>query len=68
MALRPIFLAISSATSFVRTIDIEFKWHPGMSVSQKQTCPGRDHFDVLYELSDPAGMICRAVLEKLGIG
>jgi len=36
MALRPIFFAISSATSFVRTIDVEFKWHAGMSVSQKQ--------------------------------
>jgi|TARA_Y100000031_G_scaffold124687_1_gene140631 hypothetical protein len=32
------------------------------------SCPGRDHFDVLYELSDPGGIICRAVLEKLGFG
>lgn len=31
-------------------------------------CAGRDHFDVLYELSDPGGQISRAVAEKLGLG
>ncbi|MDP6517427.1 MAG: alpha/beta hydrolase [Alphaproteobacteria bacterium] len=30
-------------------------------------CPGRDHFDVLYELSAADGLICRAVASKLGL-
>ena len=36
MAHRPIFLPLSSETTFVRTVSVEFKWHAGMSVSQKQ--------------------------------
>ncbi len=30
-------------------------------------CPDRNHFDVLYELSDADGLICRALAAKLGL-
>jgi acetyl esterase/lipase len=30
-------------------------------------CPGRDHFNVLYELADAGGLIASAVAEKLGL-
>ena len=30
-------------------------------------CPGRDHFDVLYDLSEADGLICREVARKLGL-
>jgi hypothetical protein len=36
MANRPIFLPMQSSSSFVNKIGVEFKWHAGMSVSQKQ--------------------------------
>jgi hypothetical protein len=36
MANRPIFLPIPSASSLIRTVGIEFKWHPGMAATQKQ--------------------------------
>jgi len=36
MASRPVFIPTRSKTSFVREIPIEFRWHAGMSVSQKQ--------------------------------
>jgi hypothetical protein len=36
MAQRPVFLAATEGKSLVQEIPIEFKWHPGMSVSQKQ--------------------------------
>lgn len=36
MANRPIFLPIPSRTSFVRKVNVEFTWYPGMSASQKQ--------------------------------
>jgi hypothetical protein len=36
MAQRPLLLATPEGNSLVLEIPIEFKWHPGMSVSQKQ--------------------------------
>ena len=30
-------------------------------------CPGRDHFDVLYELAEPGGLVYQAIAEKLGL-
>jgi hypothetical protein len=36
MAQRPIFIPASSGAALVQTEMVEFQWHPGMSVSQKQ--------------------------------
>ncbi len=36
MALRPIFISTDNKHAFVREEEIEFKWSPGMSKSQKQ--------------------------------
>lgn len=36
MALRPIFLSESTDKNFIKEIEIEFKWFPGMSITQKQ--------------------------------
>lgn len=36
MAVRPIFVPKRSASAYVREIDVEFRWFPGMSVIQKQ--------------------------------
>lgn len=36
MATRPVFVPRRSATAYVRQIDVEFQWFPGMAVSQKQ--------------------------------
>ncbi|MEQ9725181.1 hypothetical protein ABRP29_06025 [Pseudomonas sp. WHRI 8822A] len=36
MAERPIFIPTPQAGTFVETEFVDFKWHPGMSVSQKQ--------------------------------
>lgn len=36
MANRPVFLPSTSPNSFVEKRDVEFKWFPGMAVSQKQ--------------------------------
>lgn len=37
MAKRPVFIAIQpNEKEFVKKVDIEFNWHPGFSVSQKQ--------------------------------
>ena len=47
MACRPIFLPISSKTTFVRTVDVEFKWYAGMSVSQKQKSIASLHESVI---------------------
>jgi hypothetical protein len=35
MATRPTFLPVSSGSALVREVPVEFKWHPGMSRSQK---------------------------------
>ncbi len=36
MAQRPIFVPITEGKSFVKTVDIDFKWYPGYSIQQKQ--------------------------------
>ena len=36
MAQRPVFMAAVNGASLVRKVSIEFKWHPGLSTSQKQ--------------------------------
>lgn len=36
MAKRPIYIPVLSGDLFVKTHFVEFEWHPGMSVSQKQ--------------------------------
>lgn len=36
MAERPIFIPTPQAKTFVETKFVDFKWHPGMSISQKQ--------------------------------
>jgi hypothetical protein len=36
MATRPLFRSAVLGKSFVDTVMVEFKWHPGLSVSQKQ--------------------------------
>ena len=36
MANRPVFLPLPSGTALVRTINVEFTWHAGLAVSQKQ--------------------------------
>jgi hypothetical protein len=36
MAQRPVFLPLTEGKSLVQEVPIEFKWHPGMAVSQKQ--------------------------------
>lgn len=36
MAKRPVFIPTPSAYPFVKTIDVEFKWYPGMAKSQAQ--------------------------------
>ena len=36
MAKRPVFLPDTREVSFVRTIDVEFKWFPGFAKSQRQ--------------------------------
>lgn len=36
MAERPIFIPTEQGSSLVRTVPIEFKWHPGMAPSQKK--------------------------------
>lgn len=36
MANRPVFLPLPSGTALVRTINVEFIWHAGLAVSQKQ--------------------------------
>tara|TARA_Y100001934_G_scaffold217225_1_gene257886 strand:- start:502 stop:1185 length:684 start_codon:yes stop_codon:yes gene_type:complete len=36
MANRPIYLPLTSGKSLVRELSMEFKWHAGLSVSQKQ--------------------------------
>jgi len=36
MAQRPVFLPLEEGKSLVREFSVEFKWHPGLSVSQKQ--------------------------------
>jgi hypothetical protein len=36
MAKRPIFIPDTSGPSPVRTQYVDFQWHPGLSVSQKQ--------------------------------
>ena len=36
MAIRPLFIPADTPCEFVREIDVEFTWHPGMSRQQKQ--------------------------------
>lgn len=36
MAVRPVYIPIYEGSTFVKTQHVEFKWFPGMSVSQKQ--------------------------------
>ena len=36
MAKRPIFLYSDKPDSLIEKIQVEFKWHPGLAVSQKQ--------------------------------
>ena len=36
MSVRPIYIADCDQDKFVSSKDIEFQWHPGFSVSQKQ--------------------------------
>ena len=36
MAVRPIFVSERTDKSFIREVQVEFQWFPGMSVSQKQ--------------------------------
>jgi hypothetical protein len=42
MVERPVFIPLETGP-FVRTIQIEFKWHPGFAVSQKQKSIGSLH-------------------------
>lgn len=36
MATRPVFLPKESAESWVTTLEVDFLWHPGLSIKQKQ--------------------------------
>lgn len=36
MATRPVYLPTPSGEALVRGVDVEFQWHPGLSLSQKQ--------------------------------
>ena len=36
MASRPIYIPMTSGEAFVKTVFVDFEWHPGMSVTQKQ--------------------------------
>ena len=36
MAVRPLYVPLPSATPGVQTVDLEFRWHPGFAVSQRQ--------------------------------
>ena len=43
------------------------RWSPSLSAIDSTTLSGRDHFDVLDELSDPHGRLYADALELLGI-
>jgi len=36
MATRPVFMSLDTGPKLVRTINVEFKWYPGLAKSQKQ--------------------------------
>lgn len=36
MANRPVFLPVYEGSQYVKTVGVEFEWHPGLAVSQKQ--------------------------------
>ena len=38
MAIRPIYLPCVDGDLFVRTVPVDFVWHPGMAPTQKQKC------------------------------
>lgn len=60
MAKRPVFLPDSSDVSFVRTIDVEFKWFPGFSKSQRQRS-----IDSLHQAANRLGIA--SILEISGM-
>jgi len=43
------------------------EWSPSLSMIDRETLSGRDHFDVLDELADPDGRLYAEALELLGI-
>lgn len=36
MAIRPIFIPVYEGQTYVKTVNVEFEWHPGLAVIQKQ--------------------------------
>lgn len=56
MATRPLFVPVPDGTPSVSTVDLEFKWHPGFAVSQRQK-----NVDAMHERAADMGF--RRVLE-----
>ena len=80
MATRPVFIVLRTAMSFVREKPVEFRWHAGLAVSQKQKSIAELHaaaktalgIEKIFEISskspDALGVALSAFNLKLSLG
>ena len=73
MARRPIFVPDPDGEAPVRTVSVEFSWHPGLAASQKQKSIASLHssaqssagIDSLLEVSSKSGCATRSGAQRL---
>ena len=58
MAIRPIFFSSYKQGSLLETREVDFKWHPGLSISQKQESIAFPGFELAHRKSQNAMRVC----------